>query len=60
MEEDDLVPRNKKPQPKNLAGMSLEALHEYIEELEAEIQRAREMIADKEVARDAADSVFRG
>ena len=60
MEEDDLVPRNKKPQPKNLAGMSLEALHEYIEELEAEIQRAREMIAEKEVARDAADSVFRG
>ena len=58
MEEDDLEPRNRKPEPKNLAGMSIDALHEYIAELEAEIQRARENIAGRQGARSAADSVF--
>ena len=58
MEEDDLEPRNEKPPPKNLAGMSIDALHEYIGELEAEIQRARETIASRQEALGAADSVF--
>lgn len=58
MEEDDLEPRNQKPEPRTLAGMSIDALHEYIGELEAEIRRVRENIAGRQEARGAADSVF--
>ena len=60
MEEDDLAPRAKKPGPKKLEMMSIEALHEYIAELEAEIARAGEMIAVKEAARASAEAVFHG
>ncbi len=59
MEEDDLAPRAEKPGPKKLGLMSIEALHEYIAELEAEIARAGEMIAEKEAARASAEAVFR-
>ncbi len=59
MEEDDLAPRAQKPEPKKLELMSIEALNEYIAELEAEIARARETIAEKEAARTGADAVFR-
>ena len=59
MEEDDLAPRAKKPGPKKLGMMSIEALHEYIAELKAEITRAGEMIAEKEAARASAEAVFR-
>lgn len=59
MDEDDLAPRAKKPGPKKLGMMSIEALHEYIVELEAEIARAGETIAEKEAARASAEAVFR-
>ena len=61
MDDDDLTPQHveAKFQPRNLAVLSLEALADYIVELETEITRARETISDKEAARDAADSVFK-
>lgn len=59
MDTDDLEPVVKKPDSKNLEIMSIEALGEYIAELEGEIERARAEIALKEIARDGAESVFR-
>ena len=59
MDADDLEPRKEKPKPKNLDEMSIEALQEYIAELESEIVRARESIAAKQSAQAAADSFFR-
>lgn len=59
MDPEDLEPKTKKPAPKNLEVMSIEALHEYVAELEAEIARAREMIAAKEKARVGAETLFR-
>ena len=59
MDLEDLEPRNQKPPPKDLEIMSVEALHEYIGELEEEIARVREAIAAKEKARLGAESVFK-
>lgn len=59
MDTDDLEPVAKKPDLKNLEVMSIEALGEYIAELEGEIERVRAEIALKEKARDGAESVFR-
>jgi uncharacterized small protein (DUF1192 family) len=59
VDEEDLTPRAQKPKPKNLAEMSIEALEEYVAELEAEIARTREAIAEKRKARAGAESVFR-
>ena len=61
MDTDDLERRGKqaKPKPRDLDPMSVEALEDYIAELEAEIERARAKIADKQDARNAADSVFK-
>ena len=59
MDIEDLEPKNKKPEPKNLEVMSIEALGEYIDELEAEIARVRIEIASKEKAREGAESVFK-
>ncbi|MBT6095344.1 MAG: DUF1192 domain-containing protein [Rhodospirillaceae bacterium] len=49
----------KKPELKNLEVLSIEALGEYIEELEAEIARVRVAISLKETARNGAESVFK-
>jgi uncharacterized small protein (DUF1192 family) len=59
MDADDLEPIQEKPAPKNFDEMSIEALQEYITELEGEILRAKEAIAMKENARDNADSFFK-
>lgn len=59
MDVDDLEPQKRKPKPKNLEDMSIEALNEYIAELESEIARARESIAAKQAAQADADSFFR-
>lgn len=59
MDIDDDTPRHQKPLPKDLEVMSIEALHEYIEELEAEIARTRTAITKKEGGRAAAESVFK-
>jgi len=59
MDTDDLEPVSKKPDRKNLEVMSIEALGEYIGELEEEIGRVRAEITLKDKARDGAESVFR-
>ena len=58
MDPEDLEPKTKKPAPKNLEVMSIEALHDYVAELEAEIARVRETIAAKEKARAGAETLF--
>ncbi|MBO6838742.1 MAG: DUF1192 domain-containing protein [Alphaproteobacteria bacterium] len=52
-------PKPKGIQPMDLDTMSIEALGEYIEELEAEIARVRDKIAAKKDARGAAESLFK-
>ncbi len=59
MDLDDEGPGKEKPRPKNLEDLSIEALNEYIGELEAEIARVRADIAAKEGALRAAESVFK-
>ncbi len=59
MDTDDLEPKKKKPAPKNLEEMSIEALQEYIAEMEVEIARVREAIAGKEDARTGAEQFFK-
>jgi len=49
MDTDDLEPEKKKPAPKNLEVMSIEALEDYIADLESEISRVREAIAGKDL-----------
>ena len=49
----------KKVVKKNLEEMSIEALGEYIVELEVEIFRVREVITQKEVAQTNAKSFFK-
>ncbi len=50
----------KQPKPKkNLDEMSVEALHEYISELEEEIERTRASIKAKEAAKLGAESFFK-
>lgn len=59
MDQDDLEPRKRPAEKKNLEILSIDALGEYIAGLEAEIARARGVIAHKEKARSAADAVFK-
>ena len=59
MDWNDLEPKKRDPRPKNLEEMSISALGEYIQELEAEIMRAKAMIDAKNLARAGADSVFK-
>jgi uncharacterized small protein (DUF1192 family) len=56
---EDLEPQKQKPPKKDLEIMSIEALGEYIEELEAEIERTRGAIKLKEAARQGAESFFK-
>ncbi len=59
MDTDDLEPEKKKPEPKNLEILSIEALGEYIGGLEAEIARVREAITAKQSAQAQADQFFK-
>ena len=56
---DDLEPRKKKPVAKDLNPMSIDDLETYIADLQAEIERARAVIASKKVARGGADAFFK-
>ena len=58
-EDDDLEPRTKKPQPKNLDPMSVEELRDYIAGLKAEIARAEETIKAKQAHAAAAQTFFK-
>ena len=59
MEEQDLEPQHKRKKPKDLDVMSIEALEEYIAEMEAEIERARAAISAKKDHRSAAEDIFK-
>lgn len=59
MEWDDLEPRKAKPKPKDLQPLSIAELNDYIAELEAEIVRARGMIAAKQKDRSGAEGLFK-
>ncbi len=59
MDAQDLEPRKVKPKPRNLDELSIEALDEYIAELEAEIARVRSAIDEKQSARSGAEQAFR-
>ncbi len=59
MDWNELEPVKKKSEPKNLEVLSIEALGEYIEELQDEIRRVEAAIELKKQARDGADSVFK-
>jgi len=59
MNTDDLEPIRVIPDKPVLEEMSIEALNDYIAELEQEIERVRAAIALKNVARGDAESVFK-
>ena len=59
MDTDDFAPLWTPLDKPDLQTMSLEQLVEYIAEMEAEIARAKEVIAVKRDARGAADAVFK-
>ena len=58
MEEDDLEPKTLRPKPLDLDTLSIEALNDYIAELEGEIERVRVAITAMESWRGAAESFF--
>jgi uncharacterized small protein (DUF1192 family) len=58
-DDDELEPRSRKPQPKNLDPMSVEELHDYIAELQAEIARAEDTIKAKQAHAAAAQMFFK-
>ena len=59
MEIDDLEPRNRPPQKKNLEVMSVEELEDYVSSLKAEIARAEEEMSKKRDHRSSADALFK-
>ena len=59
MDLNELDPITKKKVLKNLDELSIEALGEYVEELELEINRVKKAIEQKEVALDGANTFFK-
>ncbi|HEY1259392.1 MAG TPA: DUF1192 domain-containing protein [Stellaceae bacterium] len=59
MDEDDLEPRRRPAQPRDLAPMGVAELETYIAGLEAEIARARAEIAAKLGQRRGAEALFK-
>ncbi len=59
MEEDELEMRRRQPEAPEFATMSIDALREYIADLEEEIVRAKAMIKDKQIAKGDADAFFK-
>ena len=59
MREDDDLPKNAPKPKRDLSPMSIGELNEYIEEMQAEIERVRGEIAKKEAHRQGVDSLFR-
>jgi len=56
---DDLDPRQKKTQPKNLDAMNIEDLKEYVAAMKAEIERVEAKIKAKQSHASAAASFFK-
>ena len=59
MDEEELEPRRKTAQPKDLTLMGIEELETYIAELEAEIARVRLDITAKLGQRRGAEALFK-
>jgi uncharacterized small protein (DUF1192 family) len=59
MDEPELEPRRKPPQPKDLSLMGIAELEAYIAELEAEIIRVRGEITAKLGQRRGAEALFK-
>lgn len=59
MDWDDLEPQKQKKQPKPLEPLSIEALENYIQELTAEIERAKAEILKKKAVKEAASAFFK-
>ena len=59
MDEEELEPRRKPTQPRDLTLMGIEELETYIAELEAEIARVREDITAKLGQRRGAEALFK-
>ena len=56
---DDLDPKQKKVQPKNLDSMNIDDLKEYVAVLKAELMRVEEKIKAKQSHAAAAASLFK-
>jgi uncharacterized small protein (DUF1192 family) len=56
---DDLDPRQKKSQPRNLDTMNIDDLKEYVAVLKAELARVEEKIKAKQSHAAAAASLFK-
>ncbi|MEW5726616.1 MAG: DUF1192 domain-containing protein [Pseudomonadota bacterium] len=59
MDWDELDPKKKAPERRNLDVMGIEELRDYIASLEDEIARARAMIDKKQGARAGAEAFFK-
>jgi uncharacterized small protein (DUF1192 family) len=59
LDTDDLEPRAKKPAPRDLETLSIEELETGIAELNAEIDRMRQVIARKQSQRAGAEGFFK-
>jgi len=59
MDEEELEPRRRPTQPRDLTLMGIEELETYIAELEAEIARVREDITAKLGQRRGAEALFK-
>jgi uncharacterized small protein (DUF1192 family) len=56
---EELEPKTQKPKPRDLEGLGVGELEAYIADLEAEIARARSVIARKQDHRSGAEAIFR-
>jgi uncharacterized small protein (DUF1192 family) len=59
MDMEELEPRKKVPEKRNLEPLSVEELNDYITELEAEIARVRAAIGGKQSVRAGAEALFK-
>lgn len=59
LDTDDLEPRKKMSQLKDLTSLSVEELRNYIAEMEGEILRARAMIESKQAQKNLAETFFK-
>ena len=59
MDLEDLEPRKQKPKPKDLDGMGVEELQDYLALLEAEAARVKAKIDSKKTYLAGADSFFK-
>ncbi len=58
LDADDLEPQKPKAKLRDLDGMAIEELEDYIASLDAEIARADAMIAKKKAHRQGIESLF--